>query len=98
MKVLKVTDAQVHDAVLHALAHHAPELTGKSWSAVVEMTTDALNALNQANHLEWDKQFVETARIEDAAWRILPLMSEFTHEQVVEKLQSLIKEGVNVKS
>ena len=96
MKLYKITDQQIHDVVMHALITAFPDATGKDWDVLIGAVLAGVATLDRENNLAWNKEFNDLNRVSDAAWKLVPMIREATHEAIMAKLHTLIEEAGRV--
>ena len=95
MRVLKITDEQVLTMVTQALADVMPDATGAP--QVVEFVLKQAERINRENHVAWSKELKEESAIDEAAWRISRVLLGVPHDEIVDRLTTLIEEAQGVQ-
>jgi hypothetical protein len=90
VRVLKITDEQVRDMVLQATAD--AQIPGATADALVGFLLEQAEKYNRENHVNWNKELKEVSYIDEAAWRIAKVLTGVPHDELVERLNTLIKE------
>ena len=92
-KVLKLTEGQLSEIVMHALVTILPETPGAKWDGVTGSIMEHARRVNRDNHIKWDEKMTRDSRVDDAAWKLFGLLPGQGHAEIKQRLEQLIKEA-----